>query len=77
MKTLRRYNWQNRFWDHIIRNQDDINKHIDYIHYNPVKHGLTARPFSWEHSSIHEYKDYYGADWGVEEKPEFGDEYGE
>jgi putative transposase len=47
--------WQNRFWDHIIRNQEDLNRHIDYIHYNPVKHGLANSPFDWQYSSIHEY----------------------
>src|SRR5690606_30976615 len=34
--------WQNRFWDHVIRDQEDLNRHLDYIHYNPVKHGLAA-----------------------------------
>ena len=37
--------WQYRFWDHIIRDQTDMNRHIDYIHYNPVKHGRCANPF--------------------------------
>jgi putative transposase len=31
--------WQNRFWDHIIGDQEDLNRHIDYVHFNPVKHG--------------------------------------
>jgi len=44
--------WQHRFWDHIIRNQDDMNRHIDYIHYNPVKHGYVKRPFD---GNIHRY----------------------
>lgn len=35
--------WQHRFWDHAIRNQSDLNNHIDYIHYNPVKHGLAKK----------------------------------
>lgn len=69
--------WQDRFWDHIIRNQVDLNNHIDYIHYNPVKHGLVKRPFDWEYSSIHNYKDYYQTDWGVEDKIEFSGDYGE
>jgi putative transposase len=58
--------WQHRFWDHIIRDQDDLNRHIDYIHYNPVKHGLIDSPFLYEHSSIHEYhrQGYYERDWG-------------
>jgi len=58
--------WQKRFWDHIIRNQEDMNRHIDYIHYNPVKHGLVESPFEWKYSSIHTYhKDgFYEDDWG-------------
>jgi len=47
--------WQSRFWDHIIRDQQDMNRHIDYIHYNPVKHGLAKSPFDWRESSIHQY----------------------
>jgi putative transposase len=58
--------WQNRFWDHIIRDQDDLNRHIDYIHYNPVKHGLVGDPFLYEYSSIHEFhkQGYYEREWG-------------
>ncbi|MCH7948240.1 MAG: transposase [candidate division Zixibacteria bacterium] len=61
--------WQHRFWDHIIRNEDDLKKHLDYIHYNPVKHGLTRSPFEYEHSSIRNYlaEGYYQPDWGVME----------
>ncbi len=36
--------WHNRYWDHVIRNEEDMNKHLDYIHYNPVKHELALRP---------------------------------
>ena len=58
--------WQHRFCDHAIRNQDDLNNHLDYIHYNPVKHGYTLNPLDWEYYSIHGYfKDgYYSDDWG-------------
>ena len=69
--------WQHRFWDHIIRNQDDMNSHIDYIHYNPVKHRYVTRPFDWKYSSIHNYRDYYPDDWGVFEEKEFAGEFGE
>jgi len=68
--------WQSRFWDHIIRNEKDLNNHIDYIHYNPVKHGLVKSPFEWKYSSIHEYKEYYQTDWGKKEFLFEGD-YGE
>lgn len=35
--------WQSRFWEHTIRDEDDFARHVDYIHFNPVKHGLTTR----------------------------------
>jgi len=47
--------WQRRFWEHLIRDQDDLNRHIDYIHYNPVKHGLVTSPRDWPYSSFHRY----------------------
>lgn len=47
--------WQNRFWDHYIRDESDLKKHLDYIHFNPVKHGLVERPFDFEHSPIHDF----------------------
>jgi len=70
--------WQHRFWDHAIRNQDDLNNHIDYIHYNPVKHGYTHNPFDWEYSSIHGYfqDGYYSDDWGRQDVV-FEGKYGE
>jgi putative transposase len=71
--------WQRRFWDHIIRDDNDLNKHIDYIHYNPVKHGLVSSTFEWKHSSFHEYADngYYSRDWGVVEPVTTAGEFGE
>ena len=42
-----------------------MNNHIDYIHYNPVKHNIVKSPFDWKYSSIHKYKDYYADDWGA------------
>ncbi len=71
--------WQNRFWDHIIRDQEDMNRHIDYIHFNPVKHGLLNDPFEYKYSSLMEYfsKGHYSRDWGVIDKPDLKGEYGE
>ena len=43
--------WQRRYWDHMIRDEDDLQRHLDYIHYNPVKHGLVAKPEEWVGSS--------------------------
>jgi len=43
--------WQKRFWDHVIRDETDLENHLDYIHYNPVKHGYVKEMNSWEASS--------------------------
>jgi putative transposase len=43
--------WQPRFWEHAIRDDEDFRRHLDYIHYNPVKHGLASAPVAWPHSS--------------------------
>jgi putative transposase len=61
--------WQHRYWDHIVRSDEDMRRHIDYIHYNPVKHGLTDSPDKWVLSSFQRYlrSGLYRADWG--EKP--------
>jgi len=71
--------WQYRFWDHIIRDQLDINRHIDYIHYNPVKHGLVNDPFDYRYSSLNEYlqRGLYTRDWGIKESINFEEEFGE
>jgi putative transposase len=47
--------WQRRYWEHLIRDDSDYGKHVDYIHYNPVKHGYVIRPIDWPYSSIHRY----------------------
>ncbi|MFQ5452576.1 MAG: transposase [Candidatus Zixiibacteriota bacterium] len=71
--------WQKRFWDHIIRNQLDMNAHIDYIHYNPVKHGYVKKPIDWKHSSFHKYLEegFYNDDWGVKDQIEIDGNFGE
>jgi len=71
--------WQYRFWDRVMRNQDDLNKHVDYIHYNPVRHGLIGNPFSWRYSTAVDYLQdgYYAPDWGVREPVEIEGEFGE
>jgi REP-associated tyrosine transposase len=45
--------WQRRFWEHLIRNDADYARHIEYCYINPVKHGLVARVQDWPHSSFH------------------------
>jgi putative transposase len=58
--------WQRRFWEHTVRDEDDLRHHLDYIHFNPVKHGLVSRVSDWPHSSFHEYvrRGIYAPDWG-------------
>jgi putative transposase len=45
--------WQRRFWEHTIRDDRDLSNHIDYVHFNPVKHGYVEDVMDWPHSSIH------------------------
>ncbi len=58
--------WQRRFWEHAIRDQSDFNRLYDYIHYNPVKHGLVGLPMEWKYSSLWKFveKGFYSQDWG-------------
>ena len=58
--------WQDRFWEHTIRDDDDYQQCVGYIHYNPVKHGLVSTPVEWQYSSIHQFirDGLYGDDWG-------------
>jgi putative transposase len=58
--------WQRRFWEHAIRDDADWRGHVDYIHYNPVKHGLVARPADWPWSSFARAVEqkWYAPAWG-------------
>ncbi len=58
--------WQRRYWEHVIRDENDLARHIDYIHFNPVKHGLVSRVCDWPHSSFHRYvaSGMLAMDWG-------------
>ena len=47
--------WQHRFWEHLMRDEADFNRHIDYIQWNPVKHGYVAQVRHWPYSSFHRY----------------------
>jgi putative transposase len=47
--------WQRRYWEHLIRDEPDFSRHVDYIHINPVKHGLVSSVAEWPHSSFHRY----------------------
>ncbi len=58
--------WQRRYWDHVICNQDDLEHHLHYIHYNPVKHGYVAKPEEWVNSSYCHWRQRgaYPDQWG-------------
>ncbi|HJU25673.1 MAG TPA: transposase [Rhodanobacteraceae bacterium] len=62
--------WQRRFWEHTIRDERDFERHADYIHYNPVKHGHTRRAADWPHSTFHKYvqNGVYAPDWGASDE---------
>lgn len=70
--------WQRRFWEHTLRDDDDMRRHIDYIHFNPVKHGHVVRVVDWPYSSFHLYvrKGLYPPDWAGD-VVDVGHDYGE
>jgi putative transposase len=58
--------WQPRFWEHLLRDETDWRNHIDYIHFNPVKHAYAGAPAEWPHSTFPRCvrKGWYAPDWG-------------
>ena len=58
--------WQRRYWEHLIRDEADFRAHMDYVHINPVKHGLVRRVADWPYSTFHRLvvQGVYPADWG-------------
>ncbi len=64
--------WQQRYWEHLIRDDRDFRLHADYIHYNPVKHGYVTRPWDWPGSSFRRAvaNGEYPADWGAAGSPD-------
>ena len=72
--------WQRRFWEHQVRDDEDLHKHLDYIHFNAVKHGLVTNPADWPYSTFHRYvkQSLYPVNWGGENitfgpSPSFGE----
>ncbi len=65
--------WQRRFWEHTIRDENDYMRHVDYVHWNPMKHGLVQKLTAWPYSSFHRYvrDGIYQEDWagGLEAEP--------
>lgn len=72
--------WQRRFWEHQIRDENDLERHVDYVHYNPVKHGLVKRVAGWPYSSFHRYvsRGWLAEDWAgdVSQETTFGEPIG-
>lgn len=68
--------WQSRYWEHCIRDDEDLRRHVDYCHFNPVKHGYVDRPGKWPYSSIHRYvrEGVIDSSWSVAPEGEFGGE---
>lgn len=68
MACTQGHKWQRRFWEHLIRDENDYRQHIDYIHWNPVKHGWVQAVKDWPHSSFHRYVKLgvYSDNWGHE-----------
>ncbi len=71
--------WQRRYWEHAIRDDADLARHVDYIHFNPVKHGLVSCVCDWPHSSFHQYvkRGDLPIDWGGDMREMPGSSFGE
>jgi REP element-mobilizing transposase RayT len=69
--------WQRRFWEHQIRGQEDFNQHVDYIHWDPAKHGHVPRVADESYSTFHRYihAGIYPENWGGGETPRFNPEH--
>jgi putative transposase len=69
--------WKRRYWEHTIRDDQDFATHMDYAHFNPVKHGLVEHPEDWPHSSFRRCvaSGFYPAGWigGTGEPAEAGE----
>jgi putative transposase len=58
--------WQRRYWEHVIRDQEDMHRFTDYLHYNPVKHSHVSTVAEWPYSTFHRFvwHGLYPEDWG-------------
>ena len=61
--VLGRRVWQPRFWEHTIRDDEDLANHVSYVHANPVRHGLVASMDDWPYSTWHRWKGEHGRAW--------------
>jgi putative transposase len=66
--------WQRHYWEHLIRDEADYRRHVDYVHVNPLKHGYVRRVQDWPYSTFHRYveKGVYPKDWCGDVKAEVG-----
>jgi putative transposase len=64
--------WQRRYWEHTIRDDPDYARHVDYVHYNPVKHGHVAKVNDWPYSSFARFVEagIYPKDWAADSRDE-------
>ena len=71
--------WQRRFWEYQIRDETDLQRHVDYVHFNPVKHEHVKRVADWPYSSFHNYlqRGILPGDWAGANVDEGADEFGE
>jgi putative transposase len=69
--------WQRRYWEHQIRDEDDLARHVEYVHFNPVRHGHVRQVAHWPHSSFHRWvsRGELPAEWGLASAP--GGQFGE
>jgi len=67
LKKGERSIWQRDFWEHVIRDERDYERHVDYIHYNPVKHAQVTRGADWPYSIFHRYvrSGIYNLEWAA------------
>ena len=67
--------WHRRYWEHTIRDERDFQAHLDYIHINPVRHGVATRPGDWPHSTFRIWleRGIYDSHWGTEDMPTIPD----
>jgi putative transposase len=67
--------WQRRYWEHTLRDERDFERHCDYIHFNPVKHGHARTVQEWPYSSFHRFVELgvYPVDWVAGERVDEGE----
>jgi putative transposase len=67
--------WQRRYWEHVIRDEHDFQQHVDYIHFNPVRHGFVESPRDWTHSTFSAWvaRGDYEADWRAADEHQWPD----